>query len=196
MAGKFLWILDNGHGQSTPGKRSPILDDGRQLFEYEFNRDIVQRLMVKMKAAHLSYHELVPEVEIDVPLSTRVKRANNLTSDLPKIFLSIHSNAQSNHWGTAHGIETYCYQTASKAERLAKTFQNSLITHVGWKNRGVKTAGFYVLKYTRMPAILTENGFYTNLEECKKLLDPIWRDRIAEAHFLAICEIEEKGIHF
>jgi N-acetylmuramoyl-L-alanine amidase len=196
MAGNFLWILDNGHGRSTPGKRSPVLTDGRQLFEYEFNRDIVKRIIAKMEEAQLSYHELVPEVDIDVPLATRVKRANTLSSPQPKIFLSVHSNAQSNNWGTANGIETYCYQTGSKSEKLAQCFQRSLITHVGWKNRGVKTAGFYVIKYTRMPAILTENGFYTNQEECKKLLDPVWRERIAEAHFLAICEMEEKGVHF
>ena len=26
-------ILDNGHGQETPGKRSPVWSDGKQLFE-------------------------------------------------------------------------------------------------------------------------------------------------------------------
>ena len=37
-------ILDNGHGNNTPGKRSPKWEDGTQLFEYEFNRDIVKRI--------------------------------------------------------------------------------------------------------------------------------------------------------
>ena len=37
-------LLDNGHGQETPGKRSPVWADGSQLFEYEFNRDIVRRI--------------------------------------------------------------------------------------------------------------------------------------------------------
>jgi N-acetylmuramoyl-L-alanine amidase len=46
MPPKFLWILDNGHSKATPGKRSPKLEDGRQFFEYEFNRDIVKRLMI------------------------------------------------------------------------------------------------------------------------------------------------------
>ena len=48
---KYLWILDNGHGgmidgvYQTPGKRSPVWPDGTQLFEGEFNRAIVDRLM-------------------------------------------------------------------------------------------------------------------------------------------------------
>ena len=37
-------LLDNGHGYDTPGKRSPIWPDGSQLFEWEFNRDIVSRI--------------------------------------------------------------------------------------------------------------------------------------------------------
>ena len=31
-------LLDNGHGCDTPGKRSPVWPDGRQLLEWEFNR--------------------------------------------------------------------------------------------------------------------------------------------------------------
>ena len=37
-------ILDNGHGSETSGKRSPKWADGKQIFEYEFNRDVVKRI--------------------------------------------------------------------------------------------------------------------------------------------------------
>lgn len=33
-------ILDAGHGKSTPGKRSPLLEDGTRFFEWEFNRKL------------------------------------------------------------------------------------------------------------------------------------------------------------
>lgn len=39
-------LLDNGHGYDTPGKRSPIWPDGSQLFEWEFNRDIVSLSLI------------------------------------------------------------------------------------------------------------------------------------------------------
>jgi N-acetylmuramoyl-L-alanine amidase len=51
MASKYLWLFDNGHASivdgnpQTEGKRSPKWPDGTQLFEGEFNRAIVQRLM-------------------------------------------------------------------------------------------------------------------------------------------------------
>ena len=38
-------LIDNGHGQSTPGKRSP---DGRFL-EFKFNREIAQRIVADLR---------------------------------------------------------------------------------------------------------------------------------------------------
>ena len=49
------------------------------------------------------------------------------------------------------------------------------------RQRGVKSAGFYVLKGARMPAILVETGFITNLDEEAKLKRPDYRDAIADA---------------
>ena len=43
---KPLIILDNGHGKETKGKRSPKWDDGTQLFEWEFNRAIVDGIAI------------------------------------------------------------------------------------------------------------------------------------------------------
>jgi N-acetylmuramoyl-L-alanine amidase len=196
MAGNFLWILDNGHGKATPGKRSPVLEDGRQLLEYEFNRAIVRRLTAKLKAEAIQYHVSVPEIEGDISLAERVRRANNLESALPKLFVSIHGNAQSDNWGTASGIETYYYESSLKGRRMAALFQEHLIETLQWKDRGIKTANFYVIKNTDMPAILTENGFYSNRKECLKMLSAKWREKIAEAHLLAIRDIEKRGVGF
>ena len=71
MEGKILWILDNGHGIDTPGKRSPRLTDGRQLLEYRFNREVVGLILALLEMKSLKSIQLVPE-EKDIPLSTRV----------------------------------------------------------------------------------------------------------------------------
>ena len=50
---KFIWLLDSGHGgldpdtgkYVTPGKRSPVWNDGSQYFEGVGNRDIVRRIL-------------------------------------------------------------------------------------------------------------------------------------------------------
>lgn len=195
MPPKFLWILDNGHGKNTPGKRSPKLPDGRQLMEYEFNRAVVNKIAKRLTQLGLKFYNLVPELT-DISLETRVNRANSKVSPLQKIYVSVHGNAASDTWHEAHGIETFHFTGSLKSARLARAFQNRLITEVGWRDRGVKEANFYVIKYSQMPAILTENGFFSNVEECKKMLDDAWRTKIAEAHVKAILDIEKAGLNF
>ena len=40
----MIIILDNGHGQETPGKRSPKWSDGTQLLEWEWTRRLVKAI--------------------------------------------------------------------------------------------------------------------------------------------------------
>ena len=67
----YIILLDNGHGENTPGKRSP---DGT-LREYAYTREIVQRIYNSLKDLGYNPHILVPETN-DISLSTRAKRAN------------------------------------------------------------------------------------------------------------------------
>ena len=68
---KYLWLLDNGHGETTPGKRSPKFDDGTRMFEYEFNRAIVARIKNRLDEIGVAYLDLVPG-DNDVTLGDRV----------------------------------------------------------------------------------------------------------------------------
>lgn len=67
----------------------------------------------------------------------------------------------------------------------------------GIKNRGVRQAGFYVLRDARMPAILVEVAFISNSEEENKLRTRSFREKMAEAIFDGIMKykrsIEKKG---
>ena len=59
--------------------------------------------------------------------------------------------------------------------------QRQMVASLGLPDRGVKSAGFYVLRHSVMPAILTEGAFLTNPNEALLLADPAVRQRIAEA---------------
>ncbi|MEM9821629.1 MAG: N-acetylmuramoyl-L-alanine amidase [Bacteroidota bacterium] len=199
---RYLWCLDNGHGQLTKGKRSPKLPNGDQLLEYRFNRDIVKRIIKALDEIGVQYFNVVPEVDTDNFLEGRVKRANKKSAELPKLFVSIHANAAPaphGKWSNpkVSGIETWYFHNSSRGRKMAAIFQKHLIDATGWKNRHIKsrpTKQFYVLRNTSMTAVLTENGFYNNLEECKLLLKEEIRQKIADAHVKAILEIEKKGL--
>ena len=197
MDTKFLWLLDNGHGIDTPGKRSPKLPDGRQFLEYRFNREVVKNISILLKAMNIHYHILVPE-EHDVSLMERVERANDLKNIMPCVLVSVHANAygEGSGFSSPRGIETYYQDNILAGEKLADMFQENLLQVTGWRDRGVKPGRFYILRNVDMPAVLTESGFYSNREELQYLLDPDWQIRIAEAHAEAISEIEEMGAWF
>ncbi len=136
-------------------------------------------------------------------LIERVNRANSLSTSLPKLFLSVHANAgparTPNDWTSdeIRGIETWHYHRSTKGKKMAGIFQSHLIAQTGFKNRHLRsrvTGQFYVLRATKMPAALTENGFFNNRFEVLELLKEEVRDQIARAHVLAIQEIERDGL--
>lgn len=176
---KYTYILDAGHGEETKKKESPIWEDGTQLKEYEFNRNVVKYLSFMLRQNKIDCITLVPE-QNDISLSERVKRANKIPNS---VYISVHSNQFTD--GRVHGFETHYYKAGNK---IAEVFQK-YIGKLG-RDRGIKQSRFYVIKNTSMPAILTENGFYSNEEECKKLMSSDFQYDIAYAHYKAIEEIE------
>ncbi len=65
--------------------------------------------------------------------------------------------------------------------KFASIFQGRFKQYLPIKNRGVHSANFYVLRTAKMPAILLEAGFVSNLDEEMMLYRPDFRARIVEA---------------
>ena len=57
-------LIDNGHGVNTAGKRSPKLEDGRQLLEYQYAREIAGRVFkeLEQKGEDQSYEEVLEDI--------------------------------------------------------------------------------------------------------------------------------------
>ena len=73
-------------------------------------------------------------------------------------------------------------ENRAQSSELAQHILNSIDGRIPMvKNRGVKTARFYVLKFTNMPSVLVEVGFVTNLDEARRLDNNYYRQMLAEA---------------
>ena len=208
----YLWIFDNGHGgiidgvYQTPGKRSPVWPDGTQLFEGEFNRAIVNRLVKMCAEAGIECVNLVDTQE-DVPLSERTDKANDIYRKRADkggkcIYVSIHANGfdkeSANGWSCYTSIgETKSDKIATILYEKAETeFPGEYIRKDTYSDGDVdKEANFWVLAKTVMPAILSENFFMTNYDNCHNYLQSEeGRDRIAKIHFQMIQEVEAKKL--
>jgi len=208
---KYLWLFDNGHGgiidgvYQTSGKRSPEWEDGTQLFEGEFNRSIVNRLVELCKNNNIDYVNLV-DTQQDVSLRKRTDAANDIYREQKDkdgkncIYVSVHANGFSKE--SAHGWGVYTSVGETKSDKIAQIlFDKAKIEFPDHKMRrdtrdgdDDKEANFWVLRKVVMPSILSENFFMTNREESRLLLSEEGRDRIAKIHFQMIQEVEASKI--
>jgi N-acetylmuramoyl-L-alanine amidase len=163
-------VIDPGHGGSDPGAVGP-----NGLKEARVNLAVALKVAEKLRKAGVEV-KLTRTSDVFVDLQPRCDIANSFNADY---FVSIHCNSA----GTteARGTETYCYKLGGKGEVLAKAIQAELIAATGRVNRGVKTANYYVLRRTNMPAVLTELAFISNPEEERLLGSPDYQEKCATA---------------
>ena len=100
-------------------------------------------------------------------LRARVDMANTWPADY---FISIHANSNVNP--NINGTEVYVYRAYTEAYYLAEYVLNGIVDLVGTKNNGVRTnPALYVLRRTKMPAILVELAYMSNFEDLERLVD-------------------------
>ncbi|WP_422448189.1 N-acetylmuramoyl-L-alanine amidase [Thermoanaerobacterium sp. DL9XJH110] len=163
-------VIDPGHGGSDPGAVGP-----NGLKEAHVNLAVALKVAEKLRKAGVEV-KLTRTSDVFIDLQPRCDIANSFGADY---FVSIHCNSA----GTpkARGTETYCYKLGGKGEVLAKVIQAELIAATGRVNRGIKTANYYVLRRTNMPAVLTELAFISNPEEERLLSNPEFQEKFAIA---------------
>lgn len=177
-------LIDNGHGSNTKGKRSP---DGR-LMEYAYTREIAELVVSELLKKGIDAERIVRE-EVDVPLQERCRRVNKYKAN-EAILVSIHCNAAGSgaEWMAARGWEAWTSIGKTKADALATCLYEAA-DEAGLKTRKDMTdgdpdkeEGFYILKHTVCPAVLTENLFQDNKEDVAFLLSEDGKQAIVNPH--------------
>lgn len=184
----MLILIDPGHGIDTPGKRSP---DGKFL-EYLWNRQIADLLLNRFMIMGIDASLVVTETN-DISLATRVQRVNRICSKVGAtnvILLSIHSNAagDGSKWMSAQGWSCYTSKGETKSDVIAECLYDAFEAEFAEKKiRKDMSDGdrdweenFYVLQKSKCPAVLLENFFYDNRDECTWLLKDETKERIAD----------------
>ncbi|GAA4541897.1 N-acetylmuramoyl-L-alanine amidase [Pseudonocardia xishanensis] len=178
MRGKRI-VVDPGHGG---------LDRGVQasgVCEADLMWDLGRRLVGRMSATGME--ALLSRREDTCPTDAeRAGFANEANADL---VLSLHSDAnQSMH---AQGLATFHFGNGSGAtstvgEALAGLIQRELLTRTAMLDCGSQGRTWELLRLTRMPTVRVELGYLTHIGDRQKLLDPGFRDVVAEGILVAV----------
>ena len=145
-------IIDPGHGGSDRGGIP-----GQVVSEKDVTLDVALRLEKMLKHRHLR-PVMTRTTDVDVAKGSRVALAAMYPD---AVFVSIHFNSARR--AGAHGLETYYNHPTSFP--LAAYVHRQLVCMRPTVDRGVKKAGFYVIRENPRRSILVECGFLTNGDE-------------------------------
>ncbi|HWV98073.1 MAG TPA: N-acetylmuramoyl-L-alanine amidase [Candidatus Acidoferrum sp.] len=190
-------VIDPGHGGENAGTRSVLGNH----YEKDFTLDWALRLQ-KLLTDRGWQIFLTRSNDSDLALSNRVAVAAEHKADL---FLSLHFNSAAPSQSEA-GLETYCLTPAGMPSSLTRGFTDDLATAFpnnafdaqnlwlalevhrsllkvnGHNDRGVRRARFPgVLRGQQRAAILIEGGYLSNPNEARRISDPSYRQKLAEA---------------
>lgn len=183
-------LVDNGHGEETAGKRSP---DGR-LCEWRYAREIAREAVRILGRHGIDGRLLVPEAR-DVPLTERVRRANEVwrgREGRHVALVSIHVNASGDGsaWMGARGWSAYTSRGMTRADSLASSLYDAATKWLPAHRMRTDysdgdadmEAGFYILRKSACPAVLTENLFMDNRDDMAFLLSDEGRRAVVGLH--------------
>lgn len=170
-------IIDPGHGGDDPGAIGTTGVQEKILTLDTANR--LKDLLVKGGAEVF----MTRESDITIPSPVRVELANKMDGE---VLISIHFNAYINQ--KIYGIETlYCPSVSGESKKIAAIVHQENLKVLNSADRGLwERPNLVVLRETEMPAVLTEIGYITNPEEEKRILDPEYRQKAAQALYNAL----------
>ena len=171
-------VIDPSHG----GKDTGVVVDG--VSEADLVWDLAARLEGRLTAVGINCWPTRGPHNSSTD-EQRAQFANNQRADL---VLSLHlDSADSPHH---NGVATYYYGGAEASstigERLADLVQREIVARTSMLDGRIHAKTWELLRLTRMPAVWIEIGYLTSPIDRDKILDPLFRDVVAEAILVAI----------
>jgi N-acetylmuramoyl-L-alanine amidase len=179
--GRFLVVIDPGHGGKDPGA---IGIGGLQ------EKDVI--LPISLEVTRILQQQgidvrLTRDSDFFVTLQGRTDLANRIDADL---FVSIHANSMGKGRPDVNGIEVYHFGD----RRLSDAIHRNIVRSVDMRDRGVRRARFYVLRTSKMPSTLVEVGYVTGAQDAPKLANANFQRQMAAAIARGIIEYIQQNL--
>lgn len=122
-----------------------------------------------------------------------VAKKENAVVTLEKNYKIKYDGFDPNKPESVMGLSIQQEENLEQSIAIASKIQDAFIKYTGNKNRGVKQAGFLVLRKITMPRILVEMGFVSHKTEGAFLNSENGQDKLAEAISTAILSYKKES---
>ena len=202
---RIIYLIDPGHSGmvddyylTSPDKLF-IHPDGTTIYEGVQNRILANFIIELADIEGLLVLDTTGNSQLDVPLPTRVKLANDLNDRYPHVcFCSLHMNA-----GGGHGTEIFTSpgQTGSDEHAslvmdcLDEDIEDFVIRSDFWSDKDIdREAKYFVLTKTNCSAWLLELGFMDSAYDVKLLLNDDYLFEVAKSIVRYMKEAEAREL--
>lgn len=164
-------VIDAGHGgHDFGGKHDDLLE-----------KDLANSISKKIEALNSDKNIKLLFTRDDDKFVELVERTNFINSIKPDLVLSLHVNNNKNT--TTSGFEIFVSDKSiayEKSNELAQKLVVDFEKNIPLKNRGVKTAPFWILKNSEVPALTLEMGFLSNTTDREYITSEEGQNQIAQ----------------
>lgn len=186
LEGKTIFV-DAGHGGTDGGARAKDSGTWEKEINLQVARLVKERLMEKGAQVLMSREgDMQYSHNKRADLTARLDMAQAGGADL---VVSIHMNEYRTR--AESGPQVFYRAGQEQSRLLAGALQEALIRHLSPRKERQAMAGDYFILSLDCPSVLVECGFLSNAAEERLLLDPAYRQRVAqgigsgiEAYFL------------
>lgn len=177
---KKIIIIDAGHGGTDLGATK---DDFNE-------KSLISEISKKIKALYSDSDITILYTRTEDEFINLKDRTDFINSNKPDLVISLHINNTKNT--DANGFEIFVTEKTDlfdKTKLLAEQLSLKL-SKTQLKNRGLKTAPFYILNNSQCPSLVVELGFISNENDRKFIASKKGQTEIAKTILEFISEIK------
>lgn len=184
----YTIVIDAGHG----GRDNGCSGNGGSI-ESEINLAIAKKTQkfltsigINVVMTRVDNNGLYDAGADNFKQSDMAKRMEIIESANPDMVISIHQNSFKDT--SQHGAQAFYQQDDERSQEFAIAMQNQLKRQLIGSRMESNKGDYYLLKESKLPAILIECGYLTNVEDELRLMSDDYQDKVAYAILCGVVE--------
>jgi N-acetylmuramoyl-L-alanine amidase len=188
-------VIDPGHGGRDPGKvgvNNSLEKDINLSIAYKL-KNLLELNDIKVIMTREDDTGLYNETDSSKKMADLLNRVELIHNSKADLAISIHQNSFTQE--QCRGAQTFYYSSSGQGKQLAELIQEQLKETLADGNHRVakQNNNYYMLKKSKVPLVIVECGYLSNVSEAELLLNEDYQEKVAWGIHLAILQFINEG---